>query len=61
MEPESETDFTNRIGSAIKIAEELLKETQEIRKVVNSVSKENLDPGISSSDEEVSLLTLEYL
>ena len=59
MEPESETDFTNRIGSAIKIAEELLKETQEIRKVVNSVSKENLDPGISSSDEEVSARNLQ--
>ena len=29
MEPESETEFTNRIESVIKIAEELLKETQE--------------------------------
>ena len=29
MEPESETKFTNRIESAIKIAEELLKGTQE--------------------------------
>ena len=52
MEPKSETEFTNRIESAIKIAEELLKETQEKGKVINSGSKENLDPGISSSDEE---------
>ena len=53
MEPESETEFTNRIESAIKIAEELLKDSQEKGKVINSESKENLDPGISSSDEEV--------
>ena len=52
MKPESETEFTSRIESAIKIAEELLKGTQERGKVINSESKENLDPGISSSDEE---------
>ena len=44
MEPESETEFTNRIESAIKIADELLKETPEKGKVINSESKENLDP-----------------
>ena len=52
MEPESETEFTNRFESAIKRAKELLKKTQEKGKVINSESKENLDPGISSSDEE---------
>ena len=52
MEPESETEFTNRIESAIKIAKELLKEIQEKIKVINSESKKNLDPGISTSDEE---------
>ena len=54
IEPESETEFTNRIESAIKIAEELLKETLDKEKVINSESKENLNPGISSSDEEIS-------
>ena len=52
MEPESETEFTNRIEAAIKIAEELLKRTQEKGNVINSESKENLVPGISSSDKE---------
>ena len=58
IEPESETDFTDRIESVIRIAEELLKETQEKGKAVNSESKENLYPGISSSDEEVSARNL---
>ena len=53
MEPESETEFTNRIESAIKIAEELLKETQEKGKIINSENKKNLDPGILSLGEEV--------
>ena len=52
MEPESEAEFTNRIESAIRIAAELLKRTQEKGKVINSERKENLDPGILSSDEE---------
>ena len=29
MEPESKTEFINKIKSAIKIAQDLLKETQE--------------------------------
>ena len=49
----SETEFTDRANSAIKIVQDLLKETQEKGKVRNSKNKENLDPGISSSDEEV--------
>ena len=53
MELESETEFTNRIESAIKIAHDLLKDTQDKSKIINSKNKENLDPGISSSDEEV--------
>ena len=59
MEPKSETEFTNMIESAINIAEELLKETQEKGKVINSESRENLDPGISSSDEGVSARNLQ--
>ena len=39
MEPESETEFTNRIESAFKIAKELLKETQEKGKVKNALGK----------------------
>ena len=48
-----ETEFTNRVESAMKITEELVKETQEKGKVSNYESKENLGPGILASDEEV--------
>ena len=58
MEPESETEFTNRIELAIEIAEESLKETQEKGKVVSSESNENQDPCISSSDEEAPTINL---
>ena len=52
LDPESETEFDNRIKTAIKAAQKLMKETQEMGKEVNTEAKENLDPGISSSDEE---------
>ena len=50
IEPESESEFVDRIKSTIKLAEDLLKGTQGKGKVINSENKENLDPGISSSD-----------
>ena len=53
MVPESETEFMTRIESAIKIAQDLLKETHDKGKVINSENKDNPDPGISSFDEEV--------
>ena len=52
LEPESETEFDNRIKTAIKTAQKLMKETQKMGKEVNTETKENLDPGIQSSDEE---------
>ena len=50
--PESETEFDNRIKTAIEAAQKLMKKTQKMGKEVNIETKENLDPGISSSDEE---------
>ena len=52
LEPESETEFDNRIKTAIETAQKLMKETQKMGKEVNPETKENLDPGIPSSDEE---------
>ena len=52
LEPESETEFDNRIETVIEIAQNLIKETQRIGREINTETNENLDPEISSSDEE---------
>ena len=52
LEQESETQFDNRIKTAIETAQKLMKESQKMGKELNPETKENLDPGIPSSDEE---------